>query len=229
LLVAAGLLLISAAPASAYSVTGYDFLTNGPIDAVPGSIPTCGSANVACATFTYSGALNFSNTQPENATPAGDLNSDFFVPADISGYSGSGSVTYNYNGTPTQIANFDNLADFLPSSGSIAGEGYGSLYVVDLGTLAAGTILTINHDDGIYLSENGVQIGNTVYGPTAAITENATVATTGDVMLYYTRQNGTPSILQVTVPEPASIAVFGAALICMAGMAGWMRRSRASV
>jgi len=221
LLGVAGFVMLSAAPASAYTITGEEYLTAGGINAGPF---TCVAAagTEACATFTYSGPLNFSNTAPQNTTNTGDLNSAFFIGADISGYVGSGSVT-------AAAANWDNQADFLASSGSIAGEAYGSLYSIDLGTIFAGTLITITHDDGVALYDNGTLFGGMTSGPTGAITESATVGTSGDIVLYYTRQNGTPSILQVTVPEPATIAVFGAALICMAGMAGWMRRSRASV
>jgi hypothetical protein len=229
---AAGLVMLSTASASAtsYSITGYEWLTGGAISATT-TPPTCGTSNVACSTFTYTGALNFSNTQQQNTTPSGDLNSDFFIGTDISGYLGSGTVT-----SGSQVANWGGVggasstsdANFLASSGSIAGEAYGSLYIVDLGTLAAGTLLTITHDDGIALTDSGVAFGSVTSGPTQAITETATVGTTGDIKLFYTRQNGTPSILQVAVPEPASLAVFGAALIAMAGAAGWMRRERKS-
>jgi len=94
------------------------------------------------ATFDYSGPLNFVNNQPQNFTSSGDLNSNFFIAADVTGYSGSGTL-----GAPAN-ANFNTLANFLGSSGSAGNFQYGTLYTVDLGTLAAGTMLTITHDDG---------------------------------------------------------------------------------
>lgn len=227
LLGAAGLVMLSTASASAYSIAVQEKLTGGSsfnaAPFTPNSV--CPAANEACATFTYSGPINFDNTQPQNQTSSGDLNSDFFIGADISGYTGSGTLTYN----AAVVANYGSLSSFLASSGSIAGEGYGSLYSVDLGTIYAGTLLSITHDDGVAVYDGGVQVSGFTNGAVSVTTDSAILGTTGDVIVYYTRQNGTPSILQVTVPEPASIAVFGAALICMAGMAGWMRRSRASV
>jgi hypothetical protein len=226
LLGAAGLVMLSTASASAYTITVQEWANGGPITAAPFTYPTlCATVNHACAEFTYSGPLAFNNTQPQNSTPSGDLNSDFFIAGDISGYTGLGSVFVS----PNTVANFNTLAGFLASSGSISGEAYGSEYGIDLGTIYAGTLLTITHDDGVCVYSGGACLGGFTNGPVAAVTESVTLGTSGDVMLYYTRQNGTPSILDVTVPEPASIAVFGAALICMAGMAGWMRRSRASV
>jgi hypothetical protein len=218
---AAGLVMLSTASASAYTITGEEYLTAGAINAGPFTC-TAVAGSKACATFTYSGPLNFSNTAGQNTTNTGDLNSAFFIGADISGYVGSGSVT-------AANADWSSQANFLNSSGSISGEAYGSMYSIDLGTIYAGTLLTITHDDGVCVYEGGGCLAGFTNGPVSVTTDSATIGTAGDVIVYYTRQNGTPSILQVTVPEPASIAVFGAALICMAGMAGWMRRSRSSV
>jgi hypothetical protein len=222
----AGLVMLSTGPASAYTIQADELQSGGaPWNAMPFyCMPSPGVK--ACAQFEYSGPLNFDNTATQNNTPAGDLNSDFFIGADISGYTGSGSIEYSPCGCT--VANYDNVGDFLASSGSIAGFSYLTLYSVNLGTLAAGTVLTITHDDGIALTDDYVAFGSVTSGPTQAITETATVGTTGDIKLFYTRQNGTPSILQVAVPEPASLAVFGAALIAMAGAAGWMRRERKS-
>jgi hypothetical protein len=227
LLCAAGFVALSTASASAssYSFSVFEATTGfGPQNAQPVTVCPPTPTNAACATFTYTGPLNFDNPAPPNSDGTGDLNSVFFSPGSISGYSGNGTVTYNSQ----VVANFNNLTAFMASSGSAAPFAYASFYAIDLGTLAAGTILTITHDDGITLYENGAAFGSFTTGPTTAITESAKVGTTGDITLYYTRQNGTPSILQVAVPEPASLAVFGVALIAMAGAAGWMRRDRKS-
>ncbi len=176
------------------------------------------SGGAITATFSYNGALNFVNNGAQNATSSGDLNSTFFGAnsAFISGYSGAGSL-----GAPAN-ANFSSLANFLSSSGSAAGYLYASSYTIGLGVLAAGTTLTITHDDGVSVYQGATRIGTTTSGPTSAITETVLIGTTGVTTLYYGRQNGAPSVLQVAVPEPASMAIFGAGLIGMA----MMRRRR---
>jgi hypothetical protein len=215
LLAAAVALVASAgvARAGVYNVSVITGDTNGTgFATLPSSSPFSGTT--AAATFTYTGLLNFDNAAAQNQPPPdplGDLNSTFgFSASNISNFTtiSSGPVTYN----GTTVADFTNVGTFLASSGSAAGFAYGSIYTIDLGSLAAGTVLSITHDDGASVFEGGAEVGSSVAGPTTAVTDTITIGTTGDITLYYSRQNGTPSILDVQVPEPASIALLGAGL-----------------
>jgi hypothetical protein len=213
---------ISAGAAQASILTGsFSFgvvtgETNGNgFDAVQGAGPFTGA--VATATFTYTGGLNFDLNLPQNSTNAGDLNSAFFATATnagapnygISGYSGVGSFA------PAN-ANYGTLAGFLAASASASSYDYGSLYIIKLGQMLAGTVLTVTHDDGISIFQNGLRVGTTTAGPTSRITESVTLTSSAETFLYYGRQNGSPSVLIVNataVPTPASLALLGVGLV----------------
>jgi hypothetical protein len=213
--VAAGAVALSAGSAHAgyyagtfsFSVVEGNTSGNG-FNAVRGATPfTGGTANAA---FTYTGTLNFDNTAAQNAGNTGDLDSTWFASATnagtpnygISGYSGSGSYA-------AANANFSTEAGYLAASGSASGYQWGSFYTIDLGTLAAGTVITVTHDDGASIYQGSTQIGSTKVGPTTVYTDTVQLGATGDTTLYYSRQNGTPSILEVSVPEPASLGLLG--------------------
>jgi hypothetical protein len=201
-----------------FSVVTGNTSGNG-FSAAQGAAPFAGGTDQAA--FTYTGALDFDNTQAQNSNNSGDLNSTFF------GTAGNAAPSYGITDY-TEVSNnfattdFANSGTFLDSSGSAADYQYGSFYTIDLGVLAAGTVLTISHDDGASVFQGGTQIGTSTTGPTTVVTDTVDITSTADTTLYYSRQNGTPSILQVAVPEPASIALVG---FGVAGL-GFVRRRK---
>jgi hypothetical protein len=205
-----------------YSVTVSEGLTGGNGFSTTSGNPFTGS-NTAHATFTYTGSLDFDNTAAQNGPgTTGDTNSAFgFSTSNVSAYSGSGTVTFNSQA----IANYTTLSKFLASSGSASSFDYGSYYTFDLGVLSAGTVLSITHDDGISLYQGSTEVGSSVSGATTVTTDVIDVTATGDTILRYARENGTPSILEVSnvtaTPEPSSIALLGTSLL---GFAGVVRR-----
>jgi hypothetical protein len=108
-----------------------------PFQATP-TAPGFNFGGAITATFDYTGPLTFVNTQPQNFSSSGDLNSNLFIAADITGYSGSGTLPAPAN------ANFNTLANFLASSGRAGNFQYVTFYTVDLGILLSGTVLTMS-------------------------------------------------------------------------------------
>jgi hypothetical protein len=207
---------VNASPANAYLVTDSTANQSGVSFSANASHTGFNTSGAITATFTYNGPLSLNDTAAQNGGSSGDLNSNFFVKANIANYSGMGSLSGPAN------ADFSTLDTFLASSGSASGYKYGSFFTIDLGVLAAGTNLTITHDDGASVYQNGMREGITTDGPTVQVTEMVKLTSTYDTILYYARENGTPSILDVSVPEPVSMSVLGSGLIGL----GLARRRR---
>ncbi len=202
--------LAGAAHAGVYAVRVETEVTNGtPFDAVRGAMSFTNSTDTATtANFTYTGPLSFGDST------AADLNSDFgFSTANISNYQASNTGPVLYDGT--SVANFSTEASFLSSSGSAGGYGYGSLYQITLGDLAAGTVLTVTHDDGFSVFNNQTAYNTAYAGPTTQVTDTVVIGSSINAVLYYARENGAPSVLQVSVPEPMSLSLFGAGLLAL--------------
>jgi hypothetical protein len=202
--------LTGVARANAYTVNVAEGQTFGNGFNTTNLNPFTSGSNTASATFTYTGSINFANTNPQNSGPSGDLNSTFgYTAGNVSNYHGSGTVSVN----STQVADFSSLTSFLNSSGSASNSQYATWISFDLGTLSAGTVLTVTHDDGASVYQNGLSLGQTISGETTQVTDTVRLGGSADTMLYYSRQNGSPSILQVSVPEPSSIVLLLAGLV----------------
>ena len=212
--------VVTANTSNAAQFPGVAGFGTGSFDAVRNALAP--ATNSAVSNFTYRTPgtgidLSFSFTTPP------DLNSTFFNSAPsgsivASSYSGSGTVQYS----GSTVADFSTLSSFLNSTASTSGFGYGSLYTIELGFLATGTILTIDHDDGVSIAQNGARVfsstksGGAEANPTAQTTDTFTVGASANTTLYYARENSSPSVLKVQatrVPEPASMAVLAIGLL----------------
>jgi hypothetical protein len=229
-------LMGSVATASAtpdvYTVNVYTGDIGFSFDAVAGSVSLFTSGNASQhAEFTYTGTLNFSDTESQNATSSGDLNSVFFGTS-ASGISGYTDLTA---ATTADYGSFSTLSSFLAASGSVAGFGYGSLYIFSETGAAFRSAhprldgdlpsdLDITHDDGVgvYIP-NGPLLPGSTTGPTTQIKEQVQIPPNTGYTLVYGRENGSPSVPEVSVPEPMSVTLLGAGLFGL-GMLRYKRR-----
>lgn len=152
------------------------------------------------ASFTYSGPLNFDNSNNQSQS---NLFSEFFNPSNISGFAGTGSET-----------------TFLATTMSSAGSSNYSYLEFSLDgpstTIASGTNVTITHDDGASSYANGNPVTSSP-GETSSVSDTGMLPT-GPLKTFvvdYVEANGAPSVLKVDVPEPGSLVLLGTGLLAL--------------
>lgn len=171
-------------------------------------------AGPADAVFTYSSDINWFNPGPQNTSPSGNLAGTFIPSGPISAFSSpSGAYT--------------TLADFLNASLSIAGDAYVSYFhIVGSYTSASALGGAIVHDDGASVYD---YLGNAVYSSpaeTSEVTGNFVLPSgTHTFAVDYVEANGSPSVLSLTVPEPATWAML---LLGFFGLGALLRSRRSN-
>ena len=169
---------------------------------VPGTTPF--------ATFTDPGnPINFVNNGPDTPNGSDNLFSEFFT-APVLAECNAANAACGSTVMSTLDTEFGDISTFIRITGL---------------TAAGGSTITINHDDGGTVFKGPTEIcGDATEAADSA--QTCTIPGSGPQTLtvYYTEDNGAPSILQVSAPEPASLALFGVGLL---GLGYVVRRRRA--
>ena len=168
-------------------------------NAVPANVP----ATAPDVVFDVNSPMNFSGTEVTVGTWLGS--------------SAAFNITENTAGTLASLMDNGVVGTLLEFTGFVS--------------VTNGQTFTVTHDDGLTLIIGGLDLGFND-GPTAPVTSTATyTGPSGNFsfQLVYAECCGGPAVLQVDlpfsntpVPEPATLALVGAAL---AGM-GWGRRRK---
>jgi hypothetical protein len=190
-----------------FNVNIYQFSANGNDNAADALLtnPNLTPGNLLAGNVTFTGSLALTSDGTNNT---------------VGGFLGSSGATFS----------------LLPDAASqpISASGYGTTTIFRFDdTLAEGLIGTIIHDDGIGLYQSGVLL--TPVGAADPTTPVATAYTIspGTFTLVYSAANGVPEVLNfnvaqtVPVPEPASLALFGAGMLGL-GMVSRKRKKTVS-